>query len=508
MTKSSTYWDKRSISRLTDAERISSESIAKIHEIYNKAYRDVEKEIQNVYENYSKDAGLDIQKLKELLTRSQSKKTWEQMKRQGLDKYIKNNYKARISKLEQIQAQTYAKVKLIANQEKKIQAKTYKGIINNSYYKAVYDTQMGTGYNFSFSQIDTKLVDRMISERWSGENYSSRIWKNTDILADSLSTTIGSSLLTGASINKISKEIRHRFNVGKYYSDRLVRTESNYFHNQADAMAYEEMGIDKYVFVAVLDNRTSEICQFMDNKVFEYSKLSVGENYPPLHPNCRSTTRGYLGKDAEEMLQRRARNPITGENGVINNVSYKEWIKKVNEIPPKESSKGQLTYSDVTKQWKSEAEPNTGKLINRTYYVDKSGKKYEVDGKNVVLDPTEAEVEMAKWLNKTFGGNVYINPRVNNPENVKTSDFLWHNEYWDLKTMSNRATSETRAVDNIIKKAKNQTDNIVLDITKTKLRFSSIDEQTKKIFTTKGREWVKRIILVDNYKLKRVYTRK
>lgn len=328
MTKSSTYWDKRSVSRLTEAERYSSESISKIHAIYNKAYRNVEKEIQNVYENYSKDTGLDIQKLKELLTRSQSKKTWEQMKRQGLDKYIKNNYKARISRLEQIQAQVYAKAKLIAKQENQIHTETYKGIVNNSYYKAVYDTQVGTGYSFSFSQIDKKMVDRMLAERWSGENYSSRIWENTDILADSLSTTIGSSLLTGASIEKISKEIRHRFNVSKYYSDRLVRTESNYFHNQADAMAYEEMGIDKYVFVAVLDNRTSEICQSMDNKVFEYSKLSVGENYPPLHPNCRSTTRGYLGKDAEEMLQRRARNPITGENEIISNMSYKQWYNK------------------------------------------------------------------------------------------------------------------------------------------------------------------------------------
>lgn len=41
----------------------------------------------------------------------------------------------------------------------------------------------------------------------------------------------------------------------------LVRTETNYFNNQADAMAYEEIVIDKYVFVATLDNRTSEICQ-------------------------------------------------------------------------------------------------------------------------------------------------------------------------------------------------------------------------------------------------------
>ena len=330
MNKSASYWDKRAIQRMSDAEKSSNTYINRIKKIYEQAYKNIDQEINRVYKNYSKETGLDIQKLKELLTKKETDKVWKTLKRQGLDKYIKNNYKSRISRLEQIQAQIYAKAKLIYSKEELQQTMCYKGVINESYYKAVYDTQMGTGYDFGFNRIDNNVTTALLNEKWSGKNYSERIWGNTDILAESVSQIVGAGILSGQSIQKTSKQIRDRFKVGKYYSERLVRTETNHFNNEADAMAYEEMGIDKYVFVATLDNRTSAICQSMDNKIFKYKDKEVGTNFPPLHPNCRSKTRGYLGKEAEKNLQRRARNPITGKSEIIDNISYKDWLKQYN----------------------------------------------------------------------------------------------------------------------------------------------------------------------------------
>lgn len=328
MAKSSNYWDKRALERLSETEKMSELYIERIKKIYEQAYRDIDRQLASIYRNYAKDTGLDVQKLKELLTRSETKKTWEQMKRQGLDKYIKNNYKSRISRLEQIQAQIYAKAKLIYPKEELEQTMCYEGVINNSYYKAVYDTQMGTGYDFSFTKIDKNMTTALLNEKWSGLNYSQRIWGNTDILADSLCQIVGGAMLSGQSIEKTTKQIKDRFEVSKYYAERLVRTETNYFHNEADSMAYEELGIDKYVFVATLDSRTSEKCQNHDNKVYNYKDKETGVNFPPLHPNCRSKTRGYLGEEAEKNLKRRARNPISGKTEIIDNMSYKDWIKQ------------------------------------------------------------------------------------------------------------------------------------------------------------------------------------
>lgn len=330
--KTSTYWDKRAIKRLSEAEKHSEKYIKRVKAIYEQAYKDIDRQLASIYRNYSNDTGLDTQKLKELLTRSETKKTWEQMKRQGLDKYIKNNYKSRISRLEQLQAQIYAKAKMIYPKEELQNTMCYKGVINQNYYKTMYDTQMGTGYAFNFATIDNNMIDALLQDPWSGKNYSQRIWGNTDILANNLSQILGGAMLSGQSMELTAKQIRDRFNVGKYYAERLIRTETNHFNNEVDAMAYEEMGVDEYVFVATLDSRTSEMCQAMDNKVFKYSEREEGYNYPPLHPNCRSTTRGYLGKEAEKDLQRRARNPQTGQTELIDNISYRDWIKQYQSV--------------------------------------------------------------------------------------------------------------------------------------------------------------------------------
>ena len=326
----SQYWDKRALDKYDFVEKQSEEYMDRIKSIYTHAFREIDKDIHRVYTNYLKELKnnselpeIDTQKLKELLTKSETEKTWKELKQKGLDKYIQDNYKARISRLEQIQAQVYSKIKMISYKENETATEMYKGVINDSYYKTMFDIQQGFNQDFEFSRLDNNLINTVLDNKWSGKNYSQRIWKNTDILAEKVSDIIGGGLIRGQSIEKMSRQLREQFNAGKYYADRLARTEMCHFYNEADRMAYEELGVDKYVFMAVLDNRTSEYCQEMDNKIINYKDIKIGENFPPLHPNCRST-RGYI-EGFEDEIKRRARNPITGENEVIDNISYKEW---------------------------------------------------------------------------------------------------------------------------------------------------------------------------------------
>jgi len=395
MAKTSNYWDKRAIKRLNDAEKHSEVYINRVKSVYEQAYKDIDRQLASIYRNYSKETGLDTQKLKELLTRSETKKTWEQMKRQGLDKYIKDNYKSRISRLEQLQAQIYAKAKQIYPKEELANTMCYKGVINQSYYKTMYDTQMGTGYAFNFATIDNNMIDALLKDPWSGANYSQRIWGNTDILAESLSQILGGAMLSGQGIERTAKQIRDRFNVSEYYAERLIRTETNHFNNEVDAMAYEEMGLDKYVFVATLDSRTSEICQAMDNKVFKFSEREEGVNYPPLHPNCRSKTRGYLGEEEEKTLQRRARNPQTGKTELISNMSYKDWIRQytqTNQDVQLPTKKVLDTPKSVTQQ------PKTTKNWVKTDNLPAWFKDYKGN-------TDEEGILLAEWLNKNGNPN-------------------------------------------------------------------------------------------------------
>ena len=64
----------------------------------------------------------------------------------------------------------------------------------------------------------------------------------------------------------------------------------------------------------------------MDRKRVKISEAVVGENLPPLHPWCRSTTRMGIDDEVLATMQRRARDPQTGKTySVPANMSYSEW---------------------------------------------------------------------------------------------------------------------------------------------------------------------------------------
>ncbi len=61
-----------------------------------------------------------------------------------------------------------------------------------------------------------------------------------------------------------------------------------------------------------------------------------------------------------------------------------------------------------------------------------------------MFEPSEDEIETAKFINQTFGGNIYLNPKINKPEKIESSDYLWKNQFWDKKSIGKSATSKTR----------------------------------------------------------------
>ena len=77
---------------------------------------------------------------------------------------------------------------------------------------------------------------------------------------------------------------------------------------------------------------------------------------------------------------------------------------------------------------------------------------------------------------------------------------------WDLKELGKRVTSKTRAVDNVLKKSKRQSNNFILDITKCPLNRDNIIYQVKRIYDK--RPWINKIIIFDNNKVLKFYKRK
>lgn len=104
-----------------------------------------------------------------------------------------------------------------------------------------------------------------------------------------------------------------------------VKYITSYYSNEKELKTYEALGIEYYMFMATLDDRTCDKCGELDRKVFEVKNAVQGINCPPMHMGCRCTTVAWFDDQLKDK-QRRARDPKTGKTYLIPaSVNYKEW---------------------------------------------------------------------------------------------------------------------------------------------------------------------------------------
>lgn len=161
-------------------------------------------------------------------------------------------------------------------------------------------------------------------------------------------------------------------------------------------------------------------------------------------------------------------------------------------------------YTDATKAWYEEATPNSHP-VSDLQELTINGSTYRVDGRNVVLDYSAHEKEIAELLEKEFGGEMQMVPRINNPQGISTPDYLFRGERYDLKTIGK--TTGKNPLFNRIKNAKGQAENFVLDITNAKLEQKFVDEQLGKVFWSNNTKYVKKIILVRDGRILKIVVR-
>ncbi|MEY8295243.1 minor capsid protein [Limosilactobacillus caviae] len=145
------------------------------------------------------------------------------------------------------------------------------------------------------TEIPNHYVEAALNTRWQGKNFSSRVWDNTDKLAERLQELFTAKELSGMSEREMIKKIEDEFNTSRFNASRLIRTEANYFYSKVKLDNWKKRGVKQYQLIAVLDSRTSKICRAINNKVFNVKDAVVGKNMPPLHPFCRTVPVIYIG---------------------------------------------------------------------------------------------------------------------------------------------------------------------------------------------------------------------
>ena len=327
MAKSEEYWQKRSLQRLTRAEKSSISYLKSIQRVYRKAERSVVQTVKDTYASYYRgDKKFSQDKLEMIEPNGNINRFMNEMAKAGLKTKLPENFRGRMNRLKMIEAQLWAESKKAAEQERSISTKSYKKTLTDTYYRTIYDISTGTGTNPAFATLDTRTINNILNTRFEGQNYSERIWGNSDKLANSLQDILARAVATGQSQERTIYEVMQRFNVAQSNAARLVRTETNYFENRSEIESYKELGIEKFQFLATLDERTSDICRSMDHKKFDVKDAEQGKNVPPLHPYCRSTIVPVVA--GWEPEGRNMRDSMTGETRVVENMDYAAWREK------------------------------------------------------------------------------------------------------------------------------------------------------------------------------------
>lgn len=91
-------------------------------------------------------------------------------------------YIARLTRLQAMKEKLNIECKRLADIQVREIEKGHINTANTAYYKMIFDMQQLTGIGFSFAEIPAKQIDQILKNNWSGENYSKRIWNNTDVL--------------------------------------------------------------------------------------------------------------------------------------------------------------------------------------------------------------------------------------------------------------------------------------------------------------------------------------
>lgn len=224
--------------------------------------------------------------------------------------------------------------------------------LNRNY--AAYTIEKASG-NVGFTLWDEQTVKRLIVEQPDLMPYypeKKALKRGIDLKygKKQITKSVTSGILQGKSVGKIATDLQARVSeMNRASAVRAARTAVTGAQNAGRMDSYEaaaKMGVKvRKRWVATKDNRTRHSHQSLDGKTVDYDQPfvsdlgshmmfpgdSAGAKPGDLY-NCRCTMRTVEKEGIEaEPRQMRVRDPKTGRNVLVNEMTYaewKEWVKR------------------------------------------------------------------------------------------------------------------------------------------------------------------------------------
>ena len=363
----SKYWLQRALQQEQNAQIVSDRYMANVGRQLASYRQDLISEIETFYARYAKDHKMSHSEAKRYLRDNEMKEfqgvTLEKFRAMALNPDTPTPlldalaYRHRISRKEA----------LLAEIERKT-AELYGGkdgiadnVVNNMsevYVKGKIQ-QMKNLAEFGIVEkpiLNLKAVQNKLATNWSGQEFSERIWGQSQRTFNSIQKVIDQGLTGGWSVDRMSKELILRTGVAYSQAETLVRTETTFYNNLATLDTIKDLGGEYYEIVAVLDTRTSDICRHENKKIYPISEYKAGQTAPPFHVRCRSTImpshQSEDGKKGDnpyiDILMNDHKVNVAPSDKSLNDV-FDEWEREGNRLLGKVDSK---SVSDVVHELK------------------------------------------------------------------------------------------------------------------------------------------------------------
>lgn len=347
------YWEHRAALRQAAYDRANNRVVQSVSRVYDRTMAQLDEDIKTIIGTYQRKTGLTVREAYDFLRegvpqsvmddlRSRAAVISDPRQRKRLDVMLRTDaYRARISRLDAIKASTRVGLTEAAEAELGAITPHLRHTADLAYSRTMFDIQKTTA-GFQMVGVPSRALDTILKSKWAGTQYSTSVWQNRDAMAGILDRALMEVSSMGklsdmtmqdvrgmVDLNKWRSQVKSKFKTeaqySKYAANRLIRTESAYVAGQTTAVAYDECGIEKYEYMATLDNRTSTVCAGLDGKIFKVSEKEVGVNYPPAHPHCRSSVAPVIDGLVREGLQRRGRDSDGNSVLLPRDMNYAEW---------------------------------------------------------------------------------------------------------------------------------------------------------------------------------------
>lgn len=310
----------------------------RIASVYNQASQEMQEKIEKYFQAFAKK---DAEKLAQVEAREITKHQYQQWRLSQMARG--ERYKAlRDALAERMTKANEVAVAYINDATPSIYS------LNRNY--AAYTIEK-VGGNVGFDLVDEQTVKRLIAKRPSLMPYYPKkkavkrgidlAWGKKQILSQ-----ITSGILQGESIPQLAKRLQQELpRMNKASAVRTARTAVTSAQNGGRLASYEkadQMGIKvRKVWVATKDGDTRKSHQKLDGQTVDWDEpfhSILGDIEYPGDPSakpanvysCRCTMRTEVPKKYEaEPRKMRVRDPVTGKNVLVNEMTYSEWEKWV-----------------------------------------------------------------------------------------------------------------------------------------------------------------------------------